>query len=146
MEKKFRVLRVIGTVWKIVAWIVLILGILGAFGMLLTSILGGGFMSQMMRQYGQQGGIWTTAGGIVGGIVGFVIMLIVAVLYFLMLYAIGDLIYLFLDVEENTRLTSQWVSRLAPQAYTPAPPVYSPPPPAYPTPPPPVYPAPTPGQ
>lgn len=145
MEKKFKVLRIIGTVWKVLAWIVLIFGIIGAFGTLLGSIFGSGFMGQMMRQYGRQGTPWVPGFGIVGGIITFVVMLIVAVFYFLMLYAIGEMIYLFLDVEENTRSTAQWISHLATQTYTPAPPVYTPPPPTYPTPPP-SYPTPPPGQ
>jgi len=145
MEKKFKVLRIIGTVWKVLAWITLIFGIIGAFGTLLASIFGGGFMGQMMRPYGQQGTPWAQGFGVVGGIIAFVVTLIIAVFYFLMLYAIGEMIYLFLDVEENTRITAQWISHLAPQTYTPAPPVYTPPPPTYPTPPP-TYPTPAPGQ
>ena len=42
MEKKFRVLRIIGTLWKVLAWIALIGGILSSLGILLTGILGSG--------------------------------------------------------------------------------------------------------
>jgi hypothetical protein len=52
IEKKFRVLRIIGTIWKIMAWIALIVGVLSAIGILLTSILGGGIMQEFGRQYG----------------------------------------------------------------------------------------------
>lgn len=145
MAKKFKVLRIIATMWKVLAWIALSLGIIGAFGTLLASIFGGGFMGQMMRQYGQQGGPWATGFGIVGGVITFVVMLITAAFYSLMLYAVGEMICLFLDIEENTRITAQWLSHLAPQTYVPASSAYSTPPPAYPTPPP-SYPTPVPGQ
>lgn len=107
MDKKFRILRIIGTLWKILAWIVLIGGILGSIGVLLTGLLGGGLSSQ----FGQQGQsplgpfVFSAAGAIVGFIGG----LIVTAIYFLVLYAVGDLIYLLLAIEENTRLTSQWI-------------------------------------
>ncbi len=145
MGKKFRVLRIIGTIWKILAWIVLILGIVGAFASLLLAILGGEMMRGWMGNYGPMRGVGPGLGGVLGGIVTFIVTLILTAIYFLMLYAVGDMIYLLLDIEENTRMTAQWAAHLAPQAYTPAPPVYTPPPPTYPTPPP-SYPTPPPGQ
>lgn len=150
MEKKFKILRIIGTVWKILAWIVLIVGVLVALGSLLMSIFGGSMLGWVLSQFGvaEQGatGAYGIVGGIVGGFILSLVLAILALIEFLMLYAIGDLIYLFLDIEANTRLTAQWVAQLAPQAYTPAPPVYTPPPPAYSTPLPPTYPTPVPGQ
>lgn len=116
MNKKFRVLRIIGTIWKILAWIVLIAGILGAIGALLGGILGG------LRQFGELGITMGQAGaGLIGGIIGFIGVLIGTILNFLALYAIGDLIYLMLAIEENTRTTSQWIQQQAgpaqPQSY-----------------------------
>lgn len=142
--KKFRVLRIIGTIWKILAWIVLILGVIGAFASLLLAILGSDIMRGWMGNYGPMRRVEPGLGGVVGGIVTFIVTLIFTVVYFLMLYAVGDMIYLLLDIEENTRMTAQWAANLAPPAYTPAPPVYTPP--AYPTPPPSTYPTPPPGQ
>ncbi len=108
MEKKFKVLRIIGTIWKVLAWIVLIIGILFSAGMLLTSVLGGGMAGQLGLREGQMPlGPW--AFGVVGGIVTFVVSLIATVIYFLMLYAVGELIYLLLAIEENTRLSTQWI-------------------------------------
>nr|HID12701.1 hypothetical protein [Anaerolineae bacterium] len=134
MDKKFTVLRIIGTIWKILAWIALIVGILSSIGILLTSVLGG----EMLRQFGQRPGLmpWTPwAFGLAGGVVMFIVSLVATVIYFLMLYAVGELIYLLLAIEENTRLAAQWIqARPAPAAHPAAPSVYSPPPP----PPPPV--------
>jgi hypothetical protein len=140
MEKKFTILRFVGAVWKIMAWIVLGGGLLGSLGILLTSIFGGGIMGGMMSQYGQQGG-WMTGLGILGGVAVFIVSLIVTVIYFLLLYAVGELIFLLLAIEENTRMTARWIQmRPTPAPYPTPPPAYTPPPP----PPPPSPPAPQP--
>jgi hypothetical protein len=141
-EKKFTILRFVGTVWKVLAWVMLGGGLLGSLGILLTSIFGGGIMGGMMSQYGQQGS-WMTGLGVLGGVVAFVVSLIVTVIYFLLLYAVGELIHLLLAIEENTRLTARWIQRRpAPAAYPTPPPAYTPPPPPPPpAPQPPPFPA-----
>jgi len=141
MEKKFRVLRIIGTIWKILAWIALIVGILSAIGILLTSILGGGIMREFGRQYGDAP--WASwAFGLAGGLVAFAVSLIGTIIYFLALYAVGELVYLLLAIEENTRLAAQWIqARPDPAAYPVTLPAYPPPPAAAP----PIAPPPTAG-
>ena len=47
------------------------------------------------------------AGGFIGGL----IMLIYAGLVFVGLYGFGEFIYLFLDIEENTRKTNELLSK-----------------------------------
>ena len=102
MEKRFRALRLIGTIWKILAWFMLGVGIIAAFGVLLTLIFGGG----VIGQYGLSSqGQWGWVFGVLGGIIGFVVMLIISVIWFVMLYAVAELIYLALSIEENTRAT-----------------------------------------
>lgn len=102
MARKFKVLRFVGTLWKVFAWFVLIVGILTAFGVLGTSILGGGSMSRLMPNQGQMP--WAPwAFGALGGIVGFVATFVVSLLQFIVMYAVGELIYLLLAIEENTR-------------------------------------------
>ena len=135
MEKKFRILRVIGTIWKVLAWIVLILGVIASFATLLMSIFGGGMMRQLLPP-GERMPWSPLAFGAVGGIVGFLISLVLTLIYFLGLYAAGEFIYLLLAIEENTHLTAQWIqAQSVVQAAAAAPP-------AYPTPPPPQAPQP----
>jgi hypothetical protein len=98
MDKRFTALRVIGTVLKILAWISLILGLLGAVGSL---IFGFSLSSQE---------------GLLG--------LDLAVVYFMILYAAGESIYLFLSIEENTRR----MAYLMQQQYAPHQPAYPSPP------------------
>ncbi|MGD2104055.1 MAG: hypothetical protein PVJ55_02935 [Anaerolineae bacterium] len=103
MERKFNVLRIIGTLWKVLAWITLVGGILLSVGVLLIGVLGsGGFL---LRLLGEESAAIPGAMGIVSSILGFLVTLAGAVIYFLILYAVGDLIYLLLAIEENTRQT-----------------------------------------
>ncbi|MGD2146096.1 MAG: hypothetical protein PVH41_05350 [Anaerolineae bacterium] len=105
MDRKFRILRTIATLWKVLAWILLIVGILFSLGILLIGILGSGGV--VLRYLGQDPGLVQGAMSTVSGIVGFVGGLIVTIVYFLILYAIGELIDLLLSIEENTRLTAK---------------------------------------
>lgn len=103
MEKRFRVLHIIGTLWKVLAWIALIAGVLSAIGILLAGILGSGGL--ILQQFGQEPTMMTGAVGLVSGIAGFIVAMIGTIIYFLLLYAVGELVYLLLAIEENTRQT-----------------------------------------
>jgi hypothetical protein len=168
MEKRFKVLRFIGTLWKVLAWIELILGLLAAIGVLLIGLLGGG-MGSLLGQLGSDYGVdmrgMPLLGGVMMGVFGFVTTAIVAVLCFLLLYAAGELIYLGLAIEENTRSVSYglaaWMQQqqqqpvyaapVAPaaplyppvQSFTPPPAQFTPPTPPEAAPPPPPPPSPT---
>lgn len=106
MEKRFRALRIIGTILKILAWAVLILGILGGIVLIVGGVAGGfagaSSLSRDMQGLGVLGSLFT---GLVGG----VFVVIVSVLYFLFLYASADVIYLGLAIEENTRETAHYL-------------------------------------
>ncbi len=101
MEKKFRALRIIGTLFKILAWITLVLGVLAALGVLISGIMGGAALNPGGRYM-----IGGMMGGLLGGIAGGLLTLILSVIYFMALYASGEFIYLGLAVEENTRETT----------------------------------------
>ena len=107
MEKKFRVLRFIGTIYKILAWIALVGGVLFAIGSLIAMIVGGGqaFVPHRYREF---------VPGALTGVVSFLISLVMAVLYFVMLYGIGEGIFLFLAIEENTRATAHMLQEHQP--------------------------------
>lgn len=110
MEKRFTALRVIGTVFKILAWISLGLGLVTAVGMLIL-----GFTLS-----GQEGWLGLNLGSSpLAGVAMFVVFIIIAVFGFLSLYAIGESVYLFLSIEENTRraaflVQQQYTSRQTP--------------------------------
>lgn len=126
MTKRFRVLRIIATIYKITAWIVLVLGLLFALGTLgvitLTGAGGGrdGFLPQL----------------IAGGVLGIFGVLIGTLFYFLLFYGVGEAIYLALAIEENTRETTLLLREMRQMPVAPSQaPVLEPPPPAEPLPP-----------
>jgi hypothetical protein len=103
MEKKFTALRVIGTIFKILAWILLLLGILGAILALVAGFTVGGRDDLL--------GLGLGLGGPVAAIAAFIATLIVSIFYFLSLYSLGEAIYLGLAIEENTRRTAYIVQQ-----------------------------------
>jgi hypothetical protein len=106
VPKRFGVLRFFGTLLKVFAWIVLILSILSAIG----AALAGGQLVNIIdpNLLGGSAEIITTGGGILAGIA----LLLVGLLYFLILYVLGETLHLQLAVEENTRLTAALLLRM----------------------------------
>jgi hypothetical protein len=96
MDRRFTALRIIGTIFKILAWISLIFGLLGAIGLLVLGFI----LSSSQAFFGLD------LGGPMAGIAMFVVILVISIFSFLSLYAIGESIYLFLSIEENTRRTA----------------------------------------
>jgi hypothetical protein len=101
MERRFTALRLVGTVFKVLAWIWLIVGFLVAIGLLVLSFV----------LPGQDIGLGVEWGGALAGIAMFVTSIVITAVYFLVLYGIGESIYLFLAVEENTRRTAYFVQQ-----------------------------------
>ncbi len=93
MEKRFVALRACGVVCKILAWISLILGVLLSFVALIA-----GLTSNSLLDW-----ISLPQSGTLLGIVAFLVLLIATLLIFLGLFALGELFFLALAVEENTR-------------------------------------------
>ncbi|MDX9956053.1 MAG: hypothetical protein RBT75_18285 [Anaerolineae bacterium] len=105
MEKRYGVLRFISTLWKILAWVVLVLGVLGAIATLVGGLAGGFLDPAILRQLG----LPSDLGGTFVGVAGFLSILIGSVLQFFGLYAVGEIISVFLSIEENTRATRLWM-------------------------------------
>ena len=120
IEKRYRLLRVISTIFKIIAWIVLVLGLLASAGALVFSLTGGLFGAGDMGAIGPR-----IAAPMMLGVPAFLIGLLVTLLNFCTWYAAGAIISLFIAIEENTRATAKWLES-QPQATTPTPPTYDP--------------------
>jgi len=93
MQKKYGFLPFAAKVLRIVAWIVLVVGVIGSI------VLGIGNGA---------------AGGLAGGIAGFFIAVIGIIFSFLawvFLLTARELLYLLMDVEENTRNTAERITR-----------------------------------
>ena len=113
MEKKFKALRIVATIYKIIGIISGVLTAIGAIGFCLMSILGGSLFNTALNSinsYGYGGGGSTGPAGVFGGIVGGIIVGGLILLYggitSITLYALGEGIYLFIGTEENTRSTA----------------------------------------
>lgn len=102
METKYKALRVLTWLYRIVAVIVLLGGVL--IGILAATA------PTMKIDYSNLEGIETTFGppNPLPGI-GIAVISIIAALT---LYAIGELLHLFIDVEENTRHTARMLGRM----------------------------------
>ena len=93
MDKRFVVLRVCGTICKVLAWVSLILGVLLSFVALIA-----GVTSSSLFDW-----ISLPQSGTLLGVVAFLLLLIASVLCFLSLYGLGEMLFLALAIEENTR-------------------------------------------
>ncbi len=120
IEKRYKLLRFIATVFKIVAWIVLVVGLLASTGALVLSLTGGLFSAGDMGPIGPR---FVTP--VMLGAPAFVIGVLITLLNFCTWYAAGAIITLFIAIEENTRATATWLES-QPRATTPTPPTYDP--------------------
>ncbi len=100
MEKRYRILRFVAGFWKVLAWITLVLGILGSLGGLLMGLIG--LSPQFWRGLGLNPNLFGSA---LVGVVFFLGGLIGTAIQFLTLYATGEVLSLFISLEENTRAT-----------------------------------------
>ncbi len=93
MPKRYTALRVVATIYRILGWIIVVVGIIGsiAFG-----VLAGMGVEEYGEELGLGLGIGTTVAIIVGGVIG-------SLLSGLGLLALADLFYVHIDIEENTR-------------------------------------------
>ncbi len=113
MERKYRALRFIATLFKILAWIVLVGGIISAIGALIVNLMGGG--GAMWRQFGMQPAV----SGAMVGITSFFAILVTTLIEALSLFAAADYIALFLDIEANTRATAHYLQEINRQYQSP---------------------------
>lgn len=105
--KKYAALRTIATILKILGIISLVITILIALASCVLSFGAGSVFSAISRDlygygYGSDSGAM-----IVAGIVGGVIILLYGGLSSLLIYGGGEMIYVLLDMEQNTRETAE---------------------------------------
>jgi hypothetical protein len=98
MDTRYRALRTIATIFKVLGWVILILGILGACGASASMLLGG---AAYLGMEGSGGG--DVVVGLILGVVVFIVMIVTVGIYALILIAASEGISVFLDIEQNTR-------------------------------------------
>ncbi|HRA68874.1 MAG TPA: hypothetical protein PL187_22800 [Caldilinea sp.] len=122
VPKGFDVLRFMGAMFKVFAWITLILTILTAIGVVLLPQIAG--LSEALGPYA---GFAAAAGA--SAIITGLLVLLGGLLNFVMLYALGEIILLQIAVEENTRLTAALLLKMHQDSQPEAQPVAAYPPP-----------------
>lgn len=108
VPKRFGVLRFFGTLLKVIAWIVLVVSILGA----ITAVVMGGSNAMTSALSGLMPAESAALFGAGGGVLAGLFFLFIGFMYFLALYVTGEMIHLQLAVEENTRLTAALLLRM----------------------------------
>jgi amino acid transporter len=104
VDRRFRSLRIIGSIFKILAWVALIGGIVAGLAMIVFVLVGGAAAAPRLTALVLRG-TPTAFGGFLAGIM----VTVWSVLCFLVLYATGDAIFLALAIEENTRETAHYL-------------------------------------
>jgi len=98
VKKKYKILRLIAVLMKILAVVVgALLIIVG-----LVMIVAGAASSKSTPPFPDTG-----PGAFFGGLVGGLIMLVYGVFVAIFLYAYAEWMYVFMDIEENTRMTNE---------------------------------------
>jgi len=94
-------------VWKVLAWVVLAAGILGAIGAVVLGVVQGraGVPSALVREYP----MLRQATGLIGGLVAGVLVFLAAVVYFVLFHATAQAIDLGLAIEQNTREAAHYL-------------------------------------
>jgi hypothetical protein len=106
MEHRYRALRTIASIYRIMGYIVLGLTILVVLAICGASVISGSSLQSLSQQFG----VGSRGTGIAESIFGGLIASLFAILYggitSISLIGIGEAIYLFIAVEENTRKTA----------------------------------------
>lgn len=106
MEKKFRALRTLATLFKILGWLALIGGILTAAAVVLLGTLAPTMgVSPLVADVP----VLNTVTGLISALVMAGTILIYVLLQFLVLFAISEGIHLAIAIEQNTRETAYYL-------------------------------------
>jgi hypothetical protein len=121
MEKRFKALRFVGSLYKVVGIISGAITAISAIGFCIFSILSGSLLDSVLNSVSSSGG-GNSAGpaglfsGILGGLIVGGIILVYGGIAAITLYAAGEGIYLFLAIEENTRTATSLLQQRSGQS------------------------------
>jgi len=101
VHKKYKVLRFIAVLIKIFAFLAGAIMVIAGLAMIVA-----GAASSTRGTTSFDSGPAAFFGGVVGGL----IMLVYGVFIFIFLYAYSEWMYVFMDIEENTRITNEMLS------------------------------------
>lgn len=111
MIKKYKALRIVGTVYKIIGTFILVVTILAAIGSCLSGVLGGALFSGITDQVKSNLQFAGSGGMVVMGIIMGIGIFLWGAIVGITAFAAGEGIYLLIDLEENTRLTATMLKK-----------------------------------
>lgn len=106
MIKKYKALRLVGTIYKIIGAIILVITIIGAAGSCISGLLGGALLSGFANQLSLNTSPTDSGGMAVVGIISGFVILLWGLIAGVTTFALGEGIYLLIDIEENTRVSA----------------------------------------
>ena len=103
VTKKYKLLRIIAVVMKILAILLGVILIIAGLVMIVAGATASTQSSPTLPDIGP--------GALFGGLVGGLIVMIYGVFLFVFLYAYAEWMYVFMDIEENTRMTNEMLMK-----------------------------------
>ena len=121
MEKRYKVLRTIGTIYKILGIVAAVITVLALLASCAMIFFGSSALSDLSRQLGREFGNmpYRMMGTVFGGLLAAVSAIIYGGGLALSLYALGEGVYLFIAIEENTRTTAALLAQQPAQQASP---------------------------
>jgi hypothetical protein len=114
METKYRALRIISTVYKVLGAIVGIITALLALVTCATSALGGAALDSFSRELGRSSGLGGLVSGAAAGVFGSLFIVLWGGFVAVALYSTGELYDLLIALERNTRATAALLKKEPP--------------------------------
>ena len=106
MEKRYKALRIVGVLYKILGVLAALVTVLALVSLCVTSVLGGAAINRLTHEMGADLPFPGMMGGALGGLIGGLLIAFYSGGAAVTLYGMGEMIYLFLALEENTRKTA----------------------------------------
>jgi hypothetical protein len=113
MEKRFKILRFVGSFYKVVGIIIGAITIISALGFCILSVVSGTATESIIHGLNPNGGGqgFGILGGVVGGLIVSLLIILGGGIYAVTLYALGEAVYLLIALEENTRHSAAMLHR-----------------------------------
>src|SRR5215471_11742140 len=105
VKKKYKVLRLIAVLMKILSVIAGVALIITGLVMIVAGAASSSRTTATTPTFGEPG-----PAAFFGGLVGGLVLVVYGVFVFVFLYAYAEWMYVFMDIEENTRLTNEMLS------------------------------------
>ena len=116
MEKRYRALRLMSSLYKLAGGIVGAITALLAVATCVLSFASGGLLQNLSREYGGSYGLGGLLGGATAGVIASLLIILYGGVIATSLYGTGEIFSLFVDLEANTRETAALLKKEPPAA------------------------------